>query len=96
MGADCTSGIHHFGFFFWPATQALVQSFQQSDVFGTKVEWNGLENFESLWRDDTYLASFKTTAVFSILVAGLGISLSLFLAFLQIALPAAHGSTARS
>ena len=68
-------------FFFWPAAQALIQSFQQSDVFGTNVEWNGLENFASLWRDDTYLASFKTTAIFSILVAGLGISLSLFLAF---------------
>ena len=57
-------------FFFWPAAQALMQSFQQSDVFGTTVEWNGIENFASLWRDETYLASFKTTAVFSILVAG--------------------------
>jgi sn-glycerol 3-phosphate transport system permease protein len=68
-------------FFFWPAAQALIQSFQQSDVFGTSVEWNGIENFASLWRDETYLESFKTTAIFSILVAGLGISLSLLLAF---------------
>ena len=67
-------------FFFWPAAQALVQSLQQSDAFGTTVEWVGLQNFINLWRDDTYLASFKTTAVFSLLVAVLGISISLLLA----------------
>jgi sn-glycerol 3-phosphate transport system permease protein len=67
-------------FFFWPAAQALLQSLQQSDAFGTSVEWVGLENFRALWRDETYLASFWTTAVFSVLVATLGISLSLLLA----------------
>ena len=45
------------------------------------VQWIGLENFAALWRDDTYLESFKTTALFSALVASLGISLSLLLAF---------------
>jgi sn-glycerol 3-phosphate transport system permease protein len=67
-------------FFFWPAAQALLQSLQQSDAFGTSVEWVGLENFRNLWADETYLASFKTTAVFSVLVAVLGLSLSLTLA----------------
>jgi sn-glycerol 3-phosphate transport system permease protein len=67
-------------FFFWPAGQALVQSLQQQDAFGTSVEWVGLENFRRLWADESYLASFKTTAVFSVLVAGLGLSLSLALA----------------
>jgi sn-glycerol 3-phosphate transport system permease protein len=67
-------------FFFWPAAQALLQSFQQSDAFGTSTEWVGLENFARLFADDTYVASFKTTAVFSVLVAGLGLSLSLLLA----------------
>ena len=67
-------------FFFWPAAQALLQSVQQSDAFGTSVEWVGLENFRNLWSDPTYLASFKTTAVFSISVAVIGISLSLLLA----------------
>jgi len=67
-------------FFFWPAGQAVLQSFQQSDAFGTSVEWVGLENFRNLWQDTTYLESFKTTAVFSILVATLGLSLSLVLA----------------
>lgn len=67
-------------FFFWPAGQALLQSFQQSDAFGTSTEWVGLLNFERLFADPTYLASFKTTAVFSVLVAGLGIAISLLLA----------------
>ena len=67
-------------FFFWPAVQALLQSLQQSDAFGTSVEWVGLDNFRNLWNDETYLTSFKTTAVFSVLVAALGIGLSLILA----------------
>ncbi len=67
-------------FFFWPAGQALVQSLQQQDAFGTSIEWVGLENFRRLWADDSYLASFKTTAIFSVLVAGLGLVLSLALA----------------
>lgn len=67
-------------FFFWPAGQALLQSFQQSDAFGSSTEWVGLENFQRLFGDPNYLASFKTTAVFSVLVAGLGIAISLLLA----------------
>ncbi|MEY2688911.1 MAG: hypothetical protein RL375_3109, partial [Pseudomonadota bacterium] len=67
-------------FFFWPALQALMQSVQQSDAFGTSTEFVGLENFVNLWKDDTYLASFKTTALFSVLVAGLGLSIALMLA----------------
>ena len=67
-------------FFFWPAAQALLQSVQQSDAFGTSVEWVGLDNFRNLWNDATYLASFYTTALFSTLVAVLGIGISLLLA----------------
>jgi sn-glycerol 3-phosphate transport system permease protein len=67
-------------FFFWPALQALMQSVQQSDAFGTSTEFVGMENFVNLWKDETYLASFKTTALFSVLVAGLGLSIALMLA----------------
>ena len=67
-------------FFFWPAAQAVLQSFQVQDAFGLSTEWVGFQNFVQLWNDPTYLASFKTTAWFSILVAGLGISISLVLA----------------
>ncbi len=67
-------------FFFWPAAQALLQSFQLQDAFGLSTEWVGLENFRNLFNDEAYLESFKTTAFFSIMVAVLGISLSLMLA----------------
>jgi sn-glycerol 3-phosphate transport system permease protein len=68
-------------FFFWPAGQAVVQSFQQQDAFGTSVEWVGFENFRNLFHDASYLESFKTTAFFSLLVACIGIVLSLVLAY---------------
>jgi len=67
-------------FFFWPAGQALLQSVLREDAFGTSSEFVGLENFRNLFADETYLASFKTTAVFSVLVAGIGLSVSLLLA----------------
>jgi len=67
-------------FFFWPAGQALYQSVLQQDAFGTTTEFVGMQNFQRLWEDETYLASFKTTAVFSILVAVCGLSIALLLA----------------
>ncbi len=67
-------------FFFWPASQALLQSLQQQDPFGMSTEWVGLENFRVLFADESYLESFQTTAVFSLLVAGFGIAISLLLA----------------
>ena len=67
-------------FFFWPAAQALLQSFQLQDAFGMSTEWVGLDNFRNLFNDEAYLESFKTTAFFSVIVAALGISLSLMLA----------------
>ena len=67
-------------FFFWPAGQALVQSLQMQDAFGTSTEFVGLENFKRLFADELYLESFRTTAVFSLLVAVCGISLALLLA----------------
>ena len=67
-------------FFFWPAGQALWQSVLQQDAFGTSTEFVGLENFSRLWADDSYLASFQTTAVFSLLVAFSGLTIALLLA----------------
>ena len=67
-------------FFFWPAGQAMLQSFQLQDAFGLSTEWVGLENFKILFADPAYLNSFKITAFFSLLVAVLGIGLSLLLA----------------
>lgn len=67
-------------FFFWPAGQALFQSVLREDAFGTSSEFVGLENFQALFADETYVASFRTTAVFSVLVAAIGLSTSLLLA----------------
>lgn len=67
-------------FFFWPAGQALLESVYESDAFGTSSTFVGLDNFKRLYADETYLQSFSTTAVFSILVAGSGLSISLLLA----------------
>lgn len=69
-------------FFFWPSGQALYQSLLSQDPFGTSVQFVGGENFERLWDDATYLESFKITAIFSMLVAVLGLSSSLLLAVL--------------
>ena len=67
-------------FFFLPAGQAVLQSFQVEDAFGMSREWVGLQNFRQLWNDPDYLGAFQRTAVFSILVAGIGIVVSLALA----------------
>ncbi|BEP60352.1 sn-glycerol-3-phosphate ABC transporter permease UgpA [Variovorax sp. V213] len=67
-------------FFFWPAAQALLQSLQQQDAFGTSVEFVGFDNFRQIFSDPSYVESFKTTALFSVLVASIGITLSLGLA----------------
>jgi sn-glycerol 3-phosphate transport system permease protein len=67
-------------FFFWPAVQAGWYSFQLQDAFGERTQFVGLANFAALFRDENYLYSFKVTALFSVLVAGSGIAISLVLA----------------
>ena len=67
-------------FFFWPAGQALYQSVLSQGIFGGDTLFVGAENFERLFADESYLESFKTTAVFSLLVAVCGMGLSLLLA----------------
>ena len=68
-------------FFYWPAVQALVQSMFIQDAFGGSLEYVGLENFQTLFADELYLNAFKVTAVFSIAVTVIGLSLSLALAY---------------
>jgi sn-glycerol 3-phosphate transport system permease protein len=67
-------------FFFWPAGSALYQSVLLEDAFGGSTQFVGLENFDRLFSDGSYLASFRTTAVFSLLVASCGICIALVLA----------------
>src|SRR5688572_27872135 len=63
-------------FFFLPAFQAVWFSFQLHDAFGLTTEFVDLQNSYQLFADEHYLHSFKVTAVFSTLVAVVGIALS--------------------
>ncbi len=83
-------------FFFWPAGQALYQSVMLEDAFGTSTQFVGAENFTRLFADETYLDSFKTTAVFSVLVAGIGLTVSLLLAVMADRVVKGTGLPARS
>jgi sn-glycerol 3-phosphate transport system permease protein len=67
-------------FFFWPAAETLYYSALLQDAFASKVQFVWLDNFVTLFRDPHYLASFKVTALFSAIVAGTGLTLSLLLA----------------
>ena len=69
-------------FFFLPASQAVYQSLMVQDAFGISTQFVWFDNFKDLFRNDEYLASFRVTAVFSFLVAVLGLSISLLLAVL--------------
>src|ERR1700674_2911169 len=67
-------------FFFWPAAQALYQSVLQQDPFGTRTEFIWFDNFKASFADPLSLALFRVTAVFSALIAVIGLSLALLLA----------------
>jgi sn-glycerol 3-phosphate transport system permease protein len=67
-------------FFFWPAAQALWWAFLRQDAFGLATEFVGWTNFAELFADPHYLLSLRVTAVFSVLVAVLGIGSGLVLA----------------
>jgi sn-glycerol 3-phosphate transport system permease protein len=67
-------------FFFWPAGQAIYQSAFIPDPFGLRSLFVGFGNFEFLFSDPYYLASFRTTAVFSSLVTVISMGAALWLA----------------
>ena len=67
-------------FFYYPDGQAIWQSLFIPDPFGLSSRFVGLGNFEFLFSDKYYRASFVTTAVFSILVSLCSMIPALFLA----------------
>src|SRR3954468_24373160 len=67
-------------FFYWPASQALWQSFLLEDAFGLSSEFVGFENYRALFAQPEYYRAMVTTAVFSTLVAVLSLSCALLLA----------------
>ena len=74
--------IISFMFFFYPSGQAIWNSLFLPDPFGLKTEYVGLDNFRFLLTDSYYLASFKTTIIFSTAVSVSSMSIGLYLAAL--------------
>ncbi len=67
-------------FFYWPAAQAVWQSFQLQDAFGLRSEFVGLENYRDLFHNAEYYRTMRNTLFFAITVTTLSLSLALFLA----------------
>src|SRR4029078_3479167 len=67
-------------FFYWPASQAVWQSFLLQDAFGLSTRFMGLENYRELFSDPSYFQTIVTTIVFSGSVAILSLSIALLLA----------------
>ena len=67
-------------FFIWPASQAVYQSVLQEDAFGLSSTFVGLANFVYIFTDEIYIHSIYVTAVFSLSVAVIAMSVSLLLA----------------
>lgn len=67
-------------FFYWPASQAVWQSFLLQDAFGTSTEFVWFENYQTLFSDPGYLKAFINTAIFSSFVCVLSISIALLFA----------------
>src|SRR5450631_223146 len=67
-------------FFYWPAAQALWQSFLVQDAFGLSTEFVWFENYVELLKRPDYYHAIGVTFLFSGLVAFLSLSLALLLA----------------
>jgi sn-glycerol 3-phosphate transport system permease protein len=69
-----------FMFFYWPASQAVWQSFLLQDAFGLSTTFVGFENYRHLFQDAAYYQTIVVTFVFSTAVALLSLSVALLLA----------------
>jgi sn-glycerol 3-phosphate transport system permease protein len=69
-----------FVFFYWPASQAIWQSFLVQDAFGLSTEFVWFENYQAVFRQPEYYRAMATTALFSFLVALFSLGLGLLLA----------------
>ena len=69
-----------FVFFYWPASQAVWQSFLLQDAFGLKTDFVWFENYTELFRQGDYYRAMATTAIFSVAVTTLSLSIALLLA----------------
>jgi sn-glycerol 3-phosphate transport system permease protein len=69
-----------FLFFYWPASQAVWQSFLLQDAFGLKTDFIWLENYRDLLKQPEYYRAMGVTALFAFAVTFLSLSIALALA----------------
>jgi sn-glycerol 3-phosphate transport system permease protein len=67
-------------FFYWPAVQAVLQSFLLQDAFGLSTTFIWFENYKELLSDPDYFSSIVRTFVFAAAIALSSLSLALLLA----------------
>jgi sn-glycerol 3-phosphate transport system permease protein len=67
-------------FFYWPASQAVWQSFLLQDAFGLQTSFVWLENYTTLLTDPEYYRTIVNTLVFSTAVSAISLSSALLLA----------------
>ncbi|MDE2362083.1 MAG: sn-glycerol-3-phosphate ABC transporter permease UgpA [Hyphomicrobiales bacterium] len=67
-------------FFYWPASQAVKESFYIQDAFGTTSDFVGFDNYKSLFEDPYYFHAMGVTAVFAAVVTAASLSIALLLA----------------
>jgi sn-glycerol 3-phosphate transport system permease protein len=67
-------------FFYWPASQAVWQSFLVQDAFGISTEFVWFENYKELFSKPDYYKALWNTVVFSALVAFFSLSIALLFA----------------
>jgi sn-glycerol 3-phosphate transport system permease protein len=67
-------------FFYWPAIQALWQSFLVQDAFGLSTEFVWFENYVNLLKTPEYYQAIGVTLVFSAFVVVLSLAIGLLLA----------------
>ena len=67
-------------FFYWPASQAVWQSFLVQDAFGIRTEFVWFENYRDLFGQPAYYQALVNTALFSTAVSVLSLSFALLLA----------------
>src|SRR5262249_21282349 len=67
-------------FFYWPAGEAVYQSFLLQDAFGISTEFVWLENYQRLFADPAYYEAITITAIFATIVTVASLALSLTLA----------------
>jgi sn-glycerol 3-phosphate transport system permease protein len=67
-------------FFYWPASQAVWQSFLLQDAFGLQTSFVWFENYATLLSDPDYYRTIVNTIVFSTAVSVISLSSALLLA----------------